>query len=100
MRFAQESVKLQFDNVHRSALDNVQGYALPVPRSRARAQEAILSASTAKHRDVDYIRAKMRRFKVPVAAWCLESKVHPGDSGDFGTAYLSGYRKSMIPMRF
>jgi hypothetical protein len=30
----------------------------------------------------------MRSFKDSVAAWCLEFKVHPGDSGDIGTARL------------
>jgi hypothetical protein len=34
-----------------------------VPRSRAGAREAIYRPQTEKHRDVGYIRAKMRRFK-------------------------------------
>jgi ribosomal protein L34 len=50
MRPAQESVKLQFDNVNCSALLRAcPGGNLP--------------GSNGKHRDVGYIRAKMRRFK-------------------------------------
>ncbi len=52
MRPAQESVKLQFDNVHCSTSAFPRGWP-----------GGDLPPSTGKHRDVHYIRAEMRRFK-------------------------------------
>jgi hypothetical protein len=50
MRSAQESVKLQFDNVNCSAFSRGTWAAMYRPQ-------------TEKHRDPDYIRAEIRRFK-------------------------------------
>jgi hypothetical protein len=62
MRFAQESVKLQFDNI------KYQRFRIP------RACPIIYRPQTQKHRAAHYIRARMCRFKEPpVAASCLKS---------------------------
>jgi hypothetical protein len=70
MRFAQESVKLQFDNI--------KYRRFRIPRGRP----IIRRPQTEKHRDAHYIRARMRRFKEPpVAAWCLKSDIRLSRDG-------------------
>jgi hypothetical protein len=70
MRFAQESVKLQFDNI------KYLRFRIP------RAGPVITQPQTEKHREPHYIRARMRRFKEPpVAAWCLKSDIRLSRDG-------------------
>jgi hypothetical protein len=83
MRFAQESVKLQFDN--------------DCSAFRAGAREVITGFNQENTVIWIIFAPKYAVSRIRVAAWCLESRIRPTDSGDVIMRDSSGCRKSAIP---